>query len=191
MGATGTEPTRDALIGAVLFVQSLKGLSHLERSVLLTVIAIYRARAPCALSVDKWATRLGVHRASMYRALKKLNGRYLRRISRHGKTSLFSPAPFLCSILERGAIATSGAASRRGQAGQVDHRAMRGVRHASPHHGRSVPPHPSPPVPRSLDRAPAKGDGVDLPANRGTEELSEVQRFIIALGQKNSDGGSE
>ena len=39
MGATGTEPTRNSLVGAVLFVQSLKGLSHLERSVLLTVIA--------------------------------------------------------------------------------------------------------------------------------------------------------
>jgi len=191
MGATGTEPTRNSLVGAVLFVQSLKGLSHLERSVLLTVIAIYRARAPCALSVDKWAARLGVHRASMYRALKKLNGRYLKRISRHGKTSLFSPAPFLCTILERGATTTSGAASRRGQTRQVDQRTVRSVRSASPHHGRPVPPHASPTVPRSLDRAPAKGDGVDFPANRGSEELSEIQRFIIALGQKNSDGRSE
>lgn len=160
-----------------LFVQSFRGLSLLERHLLLTVLAIYRNKSPCALSVDRWAVRLGVHRASVYRALNNLEGTYLERISRPGRTSLFKPTPRVCAVVyQRSHTGTS--------PGQVHHRAVRGLRKAGAHSARSVPRNRPAIVRGPLARSTPGGNRDARETLQPTGQLSDLQRFILGISEK-------
>lgn len=160
-----------------LFVQSFKGLGLLERHLLLTVLSVYHNRSPCALSVDRWAARLGVHRTSVYRALNHLEGHYLERISRPGRTNLYKPTARICALVF--GTHTSGNENRPIKAG-----AVRGLRKGRAEDAGPLPRNRKAVVSRGLHQAPAAraphaGRAVTLP-----DQLSDLQRFILAIGEK-------
>ena len=166
-----------------LFVQSLRGISLLERHILLTLLSIYRNRNPCALSVDRWASRLGVHRASMYRALSNLDGKYLERLTRPGRTSLFKPTSRLCAMVY--------GRDDRTKKSPLDNGPVRGLRSPGAYSSRPIPPERKAAVLRSLPAEKTTRDQNTGGANRPTGKLSELQRFILAIGEKvpRDDGG--
>lgn len=160
-----------------LFVQSFKGLSLLERHLLLTVLSVYHNRSPCALSIDRWAARLGVHRTSVYRALTNLEGQYLERISRPGRTNLYKPAARICAMV-------FGAHVGRNQDSADTKGAVRGLRNGRAQDAGPVPRRgaASMPGPLHQPKTPRAQDlGRTAPP---TGELSDLQRFILAISEK-------
>ena len=160
-----------------LFVQSFKGLNLLERHLLLTVLSIYHNRAPCALSVDRWAARLGVHRTSVYRALNNLEGQYLERISRPGRTNLYKPTARICALV-------FGSHSGGNSRSATSPGAVRGLRKGRAQDAGPLPRGREAVMSRGLHQAPAAraphaGRSVTLP-----DQLSDLQRFILAIGEK-------
>ena len=159
-----------------LYVQSLKGLSLLERHLLLTVLSVYRNRNPPALSIDKWANRLGVHRASIYRALNTLEGKYLERINRPGRTNLFKPTSRLCAMVY-------GGSHQRKTATSTTPGPVRRLRDQRPDHAGPVPPKRAATVPGPLARTEKGSHRDSSHAVQPTGPLSEIQRLIMAISE--------
>lgn len=160
-----------------LFVQSFKGLGLLERHLLLTVLSVYHNRSPCALSIDRWAARLGVHRTSVYRALAKLEGQYLERISRPGRTNLYKPTARICAVV-------FGSNSGRNQKGTTPERPLCGLRKGRAEDAGSVSRRGTASLPGGLHRQTAARDQDTSRANPPAGDLSELQRFILAISEK-------
>ncbi len=82
-----------------LYVGSLDDLSPSEAWIVQHTVSAFRRNAIFWPSVDNLARLSRCHRTTAHRALKKLEGKYLRIVKRPGRTSIYRPSLYLLDKL--------------------------------------------------------------------------------------------
>ena len=82
-----------------LYVGSLDDLGPSEAWIVHHAVAAFKRGAIFWPGVDTLARMSRCHRATVYRALRKLEGKYLRIVRRPGRTSIYRPSFYLLDRL--------------------------------------------------------------------------------------------